>query len=136
MTHYYSLEYSLIFYFLIASIILAIIIIALSYIASYYNPDNEKLSSYECGFEPYDDARNHFDVHFYIVALLFLVFDLETVFSTLDIRVDMTHQFEYALEQEKDLVEYFKGKHIENPLDDKAFEYIEKKWNITRARIV
>lgn len=80
MTSYYYFEYSLIFYFLIASIILAVIIIALSYIASYYNPDNEKLSSYECGFEPYDDARNHFDVHFYIVALLFLVFDLETVF--------------------------------------------------------
>ena len=43
-------------------------------------PDSEKLSAYECGFDPYEDARNTFDVRFYIIALLFLIFDLETVF--------------------------------------------------------
>jgi len=44
------------------------------------NPDTAKLSMYECGFEPYEDARNIFDVRFYLVAILFLIFDLETVF--------------------------------------------------------
>ena len=40
-------------------------------------PDNEKNSSYECGFEPFDDARTKFDVQFYLVAILFIIFDLE-----------------------------------------------------------
>jgi len=44
------------------------------------NPDKEKLSSYECGFEPFQDARVKFDVHFYLVAILFIIFDLEVVF--------------------------------------------------------
>jgi len=44
------------------------------------NPDSEKLSTYECGFEPYEDARDMFDVRFYLVAILFLIFDLETVY--------------------------------------------------------
>ncbi len=43
-------------------------------------PDIEKLSSYECGFDPYEDARNVFDIRFYLVAILFIVFDLEAVF--------------------------------------------------------
>jgi len=51
-----------------------------SFFLSGQNPDVEKLSPYECGFDPYGDARNSFDVRFYIVGLLFLVFDLETVF--------------------------------------------------------
>jgi NADH-quinone oxidoreductase subunit A len=44
------------------------------------NPDSEKLSSYECGFEPYEDARNVFDVKFYLVGILFIIFDIETMF--------------------------------------------------------
>ena len=44
------------------------------------NPDKEKLSQYECGFEPFDDARTHFDVKFYLIALLFLLFDIEVLF--------------------------------------------------------
>jgi NADH-quinone oxidoreductase subunit A len=47
---------------------------------SIYNPDTEKLSPYECGFDPYEDARNVFDVKFYLVAILFLIFDLETAY--------------------------------------------------------
>jgi NADH-quinone oxidoreductase subunit A len=43
-------------------------------------PNVEKLSTYECGFEPYEDARDLFDVHFYLVAILFIIFDLEAVF--------------------------------------------------------
>jgi NADH-quinone oxidoreductase subunit A len=44
------------------------------------NPDTAKLSMYECDFEPYEDARNIFDVRFYLVAIFFLIFDLEIVF--------------------------------------------------------
>jgi NADH-quinone oxidoreductase subunit A len=44
------------------------------------NPDTEKSSSYECGFDPYGDARNMFDVRFYLVAILFIIFDLESVY--------------------------------------------------------
>ena len=74
------LEYFPIFLFLIIAIFLSIIIISLSYILAIQNPETEKLSSYECGFEPYEDARNNFDVKFYIVAILFIIFDIETMF--------------------------------------------------------
>lgn len=43
-------------------------------------PDVEKVSAYECGFDPYEDARNVFDVRFYLVAILFIIFDLEAVY--------------------------------------------------------
>ena len=43
-------------------------------------PDSEKVTSYECGFEPFEDARNRFDVRFYIVAILFLIFDIEVAY--------------------------------------------------------
>jgi NADH-quinone oxidoreductase subunit A len=43
-------------------------------------PDSEKLSAYECGFEPFEDARRKFDVRFYLVAILFIIFDLEVAF--------------------------------------------------------
>ena len=45
-----------------------------------HRPDSEKLSPYECGFEPFDDARRKFDVRFYLVAILFIIFDLEVAF--------------------------------------------------------
>ena len=73
-------EYLNIFILLIISIILSILLLLLSYLLSIQNPDTEKLSSYECGFEPYDDSRNKFDVKFYIIAILFIVFDIEAVF--------------------------------------------------------
>ena len=44
------------------------------------NPDSEKLSPYECGFDPFDDARSKFDIRFYLVAILFIIFDLEVAF--------------------------------------------------------
>ena len=44
------------------------------------HPDKEKLSQYECGFEPFDDARTKFDIRFYLVAILFIIFDLEVAF--------------------------------------------------------
>lgn len=52
----------------------------MSYMLSTSNPDAEKISAYECGFDPYEDARNVFDVRFYLVAILFIIFDLEAVF--------------------------------------------------------
>lgn len=60
--------------------LLSLLILFLSMSLTTTKPDNQKLSSYECGFEPYEDARNVFDVHFYLVAILFLVFDLEAVY--------------------------------------------------------
>jgi len=65
---------------LIFSIILSCIIIFLSYSFSSSSPDVEKVSAYECGFDPYEDARNVFDVRFYLVAILFIIFDLEAVY--------------------------------------------------------
>jgi NADH-quinone oxidoreductase subunit A len=44
------------------------------------NPDSEKYSSYECGFNPFEDARTKFEIHFYLVGILFIIFDLEVIF--------------------------------------------------------
>ena len=52
----------------------------IGYILSPKRPDPEKLSTYECGFAAFDDARSPFDVRFYLVAILFIIFDLETAF--------------------------------------------------------
>jgi NADH-quinone oxidoreductase subunit A len=73
-------EFLPILIFLGIAILLALVIVGLSYFLAIQNPDTEKLSSYECGFEPYEDARNIFDVKFYIVAILFILFDIETMF--------------------------------------------------------
>jgi NADH-quinone oxidoreductase subunit A len=69
-----------IFILLIFSVILSFVIILLSYSFSSSAPDVEKVSAYECGFDPYEDARNVFDVRFYLVAILFIIFDLEAVY--------------------------------------------------------
>src|SRR5882672_6424556 len=50
------------------------------FIVAYKNPDPEKLSAYECGFNAFDDARMKFDVRFYLVSILFIIFDLEVAF--------------------------------------------------------
>ena len=60
--------------------ILSILILFLSTVLGLNAPDDEKRSTYECGFSPFEDARNRFDVRFYIVAILFLIFDLEIVY--------------------------------------------------------
>jgi len=59
---------------------LSFIMIVLPFIVSLYRPDTEKNSQYECGFEAFSDARNKFDVRFYLVAILFIIFDLEIAF--------------------------------------------------------
>lgn len=74
------LEYGKIFIFLIIAFGLAFILFILSYFISDQKPDLEKISAYECGFNPFNDARQPFDIRFYIVAILFIIFDLEIVF--------------------------------------------------------
>ena len=60
------------------SIFLSCFILFLSLRVGAYNPDTEKVSPYECGFDPYEDARNSFEVKFYLTAIIFIIFDLET----------------------------------------------------------
>nr|WPV72392.1 NADH dehydrogenase subunit 3 [Navicula sp.] len=73
-------EYLTIFIFLLIAVILALVIAILSYTLTSQKPESEKLSSYECGFEPYEDTRHKFDVKFCLVAILFILFDIEVVF--------------------------------------------------------
>ena len=73
-------EYSVVFIFLIIAVVLALVIAVLSYTLTSQKPESEKLSSYECGFEPYEDTRHKFDVKFCLVAILFIIFDIEVVF--------------------------------------------------------
>ena len=68
------------FAYFLAAFILTFIIIAAAYFINPPSNDYEKHSAYECGFEPFGDARSFFDIHFYTVGLLFIVFDLEVVF--------------------------------------------------------
>jgi NADH:ubiquinone oxidoreductase subunit 3 (subunit A) len=65
---------------MVVSLCLSVIIFGLSYFLSSNSLDKEKLSAYECGFNPFEDARNQFDVRFYLVAILFIIFDLEVSF--------------------------------------------------------
>lgn len=61
----------------LTALILSGIVFLISFVLAIQDPDSEKTSAYECGFEPFEDARNKFDVRFYLVAILFLIFDLE-----------------------------------------------------------
>ena len=79
ITNFLSEYLSIIIFFFI-SLLLSIGFIVINYIASPSNPDPEKLSAYECGFEAFDNARIEFDVRFYLVAILFIIFDLEIAF--------------------------------------------------------
>jgi len=72
--------YTTLFICIRLSLIISSVIILLSYTFSIHSPDPEKTSAYECGFEPFEDARNRFDVRFYIVAILFLIFDIEVAY--------------------------------------------------------
>ncbi len=76
----YLINYLPILIFLIIALILSIGFVVINFIVAPNNPDPEKLSSYECGFEPFTDSRMEFDVKFYLVAILFIIFDLEIAF--------------------------------------------------------
>ena len=73
-------DYLSIIIFLFVALGLSIGFIALNFLFSPKNPDSEKLSAYECGFEAFGDSRMEFDVRFYLVAILFIIFDLEIAF--------------------------------------------------------
>jgi len=73
-------EYETILLFIFASFFLVLLIITLSYFLAKQNPESDKLSAYECGFEPYEDARHNLDIKFCVVAILFIIFDIEIMF--------------------------------------------------------
>jgi NADH-quinone oxidoreductase subunit A len=73
-------EYLPIIIFLAVAIALGAILILAAIVIAVRNPDPEKVSAYECGFNAFDDARMKFDVRFYLVAILFIIFDLEIAF--------------------------------------------------------
>ena len=74
------IEYLPIFIFLGIALGLAVILVLASYILAVQKPDSEKLSAYECGFDAFENTRGQFDVRFYLVAILFIIFDLEVAF--------------------------------------------------------
>lgn len=73
-------EYLPIVIFLGLSAVISIALLIVPFVIAPSNPDPEKLSAYECGFEAFDDSRMRFDVKFYLVAILFIIFDLEVAF--------------------------------------------------------
>ena len=73
-------DYLSIIIFLFVALTLSIGFVVLNFLFSPKNPDPEKLSAYECGFEAFGDSRMEFDVRFYLVAILFIIFDLEIAF--------------------------------------------------------
>jgi NADH-quinone oxidoreductase subunit A len=77
---YLASNYVPIFIFILIALGMGIMPLMLTMVVAEQRPDAEKLSAYECGFEAFEDARMHFDVRFYLVAILFVVFDLETAF--------------------------------------------------------
>ncbi len=66
--------------FIVMGIVVGVVMITLGFVLAPNKPDSEKLSPYECGFEAFEDARLKFDVRYYLVAILFIIFDLEIAF--------------------------------------------------------
>jgi NADH-quinone oxidoreductase subunit A len=73
-------EYLPIIVFLGVCLFIGLALLVSPFLLAYRTPDPEKLSAYECGFNAFDDARMKFDVRFYLVAILFIIFDLEVAF--------------------------------------------------------
>lgn len=73
-------EYLPIMIFLALAVGLGLVLLLAAALLAVRNPDSEKLSAYECGFNAFDDARMKFDVRFYLVSILFIIFDLEVAF--------------------------------------------------------
>jgi len=80
MIYNFLSDYLSIIIFLFIALILSIGFVVINFLSSPSNPDPEKLSAYECGFDAFDDSRMEFDVRFYLVAILFIIFDLEIAF--------------------------------------------------------
>ncbi len=73
-------NYMPILVFIVLAAVIGTALVGGSLLAAHQKPYDEKVSAYECGFEPFDDARRRFDVRFYLVAILFIIFDLEVAF--------------------------------------------------------
>jgi NADH-quinone oxidoreductase subunit A len=73
-------EYLPLAIFIGISLVIGFVLLVAPFIVAYRQPDPEKLSAYECGFNAFDDARMKFDVRFYLVAIIFIIFDLEVAF--------------------------------------------------------
>jgi len=73
-------EYLPVLIFMTLSVALGVVLLLVGGILGPRRPNEEKLSPYECGFEPFEDSRMKFDVRFYLVAILFIIFDLEIAF--------------------------------------------------------
>lgn len=76
----FTLDYLPVIIFLALALALSLLFIVGALVLAPSNPDPEKTSTYECGFNAFDDARMKFDVRFYLVAILFIIFDLEVAF--------------------------------------------------------
>jgi NADH-quinone oxidoreductase subunit A len=74
------LDYLPLVVFIAVALVIGLVLLIAPFLVAYQQPDPEKLSAYECGFNAFDDARMKFDVRFYLVAILFIIFDLEVSF--------------------------------------------------------
>jgi NADH-quinone oxidoreductase subunit A len=84
-------DYILVLMLVISSLLLTCLLIGVSYFLVFQFREEEKISSYECGFQPFEDTRQKFDIKYYLVAILFIVFDLEIMFM-----VPWTQVFQYV----------------------------------------
>lgn len=73
-------QYIILYIYIMCCLIISAIVFLLSYILGNQISDSEKLSAYECGFQPFEDARTKFHVKFYLVSILFIIFDLEIAY--------------------------------------------------------
>jgi NADH-quinone oxidoreductase subunit A len=80
MYEFFLIDYFFLTVFFILAVIISSVLMIISFLLANQSGGVEKLSPYECGFEPFEDARTHFDVKFYLIALLFLLFDIEVLF--------------------------------------------------------
>ena len=103
--------YALLVYF-ICAIVVSYIAFLISYIFGIRAIDSNKLSAYECGFTPFEDARNTFEIHFYLVAILFLMFDLDDYFLLSHLRMEG----KYFFKKSSDSID--KHEHVIFELDD------------------
>jgi NADH:ubiquinone oxidoreductase subunit 3 (subunit A) len=75
-----DLEYSVILEFFFFSFFISLLLFSISFFIIYQQSNIEKVSAYECGFNPFGDARYKFEIHYYLVGILFIIFDLEITF--------------------------------------------------------
>ena len=77
---FYRYEYVCVFFFIITSFSFVFVLFLISYLVSPKKINSEKVSPYECGFNPFEDSRTQFDIKFYLISILFIIFDLEVIF--------------------------------------------------------